>query len=550
MLAVNDAKMKEDAHEVRMELQNELIKLQRQYRLLEDDRKAYKDETEYTLKKQTNAINALLTEKTELMKDYNLVTQKWNHNYDKMNLQKLRSLLDEEDAVKKECSLESKKLKHLNKEVKQQVQKIEKGREGTGYFKEQELCKALIKHIRVLDNRLDQANIKFNSILAENSSFRQEIEFIAVQRARFSDLYKKLMKIYVQGVRARNKLVNISKSLYTVREEAEHRMNNLREKAERDLTHYNAELKDLLRIIDHDRKLRDFMTTKANELSEIYEQAVQGRRDKLLSANIRNLQSQVERYEDILEKLVKVSGYEDADAMVKKFVRIEDENFALFNYVNEQNIQWQQLENQIEEIKAEIELLSNFESSATSERKVILKELDARYQRVTGDVAEHDKLYKHDRKILEQAKKNIFNLFAKAGCNSQGISDLLGNSEITVENMVQFLSAVEQQTNLLIQVKLMLALKENNENDVAQLQTAWAKINTKVFKMPFFRPPSVTIDCHDTMLANHTLAGNHTPQPINENNQLKPKDENEVRMSASKSVLKLASTAGALGGLK
>ena len=42
----------------------------------------------------------------------------------------------------------------------------------------------------------------------------------------------------------------------------------LKEKADKDLQQHNAEMKELIRIIDHDRKLREFMNTKGKERQE------------------------------------------------------------------------------------------------------------------------------------------------------------------------------------------------------------------------------------------------------------------------------------------
>lgn len=41
----------------------------------------------------------------------------------------------------------------------------------------------------------------------------------------------------------------------------------LKEKAVKDLTQYNAEIKDLERLIAHECNLKEFMTTKCNERS-------------------------------------------------------------------------------------------------------------------------------------------------------------------------------------------------------------------------------------------------------------------------------------------
>lgn len=51
------------------------------------------------------------------------------------------------------------------------------------------------------------------------------------------------------------------------RADAQSKMISLKEKAVKDLTQYNAEIKDLERLIAHECNLKEFMTTKCNERS-------------------------------------------------------------------------------------------------------------------------------------------------------------------------------------------------------------------------------------------------------------------------------------------
>ena len=52
------------------------------------------------------------------------------------------------------------------------------------------------------------------------------------------------------------------------RDDAQQKMIILKEKADKDLQQHNAEMKELLRVIDHDRNLRDFMGIKGQERQE------------------------------------------------------------------------------------------------------------------------------------------------------------------------------------------------------------------------------------------------------------------------------------------
>lgn len=52
------------------------------------------------------------------------------------------------------------------------------------------------------------------------------------------------------------------------RDDAQAKMIILKEKSDKDVQQHNTEMKELVRIIDHDRKLKEFMGTKGQERQE------------------------------------------------------------------------------------------------------------------------------------------------------------------------------------------------------------------------------------------------------------------------------------------
>ena len=54
----------------------------------------------------------------------------------------------------------------------------------------------------------------------------------------------------------------------------------LKEKADKDLSQYNTELKELMRIIEHDRKLKEFMRIKSEERAEMMDGELSSQRKK------------------------------------------------------------------------------------------------------------------------------------------------------------------------------------------------------------------------------------------------------------------------------
>ena len=65
---------------------------------------------------------------------------------------------------------------------------------------------------------------------------------------------------------------------YDQRDDAQAKMMALKERNEKDLAQYSNEYKELMRIIDHDAKLKAFMNMKSQERSELEEEEAAKRR--------------------------------------------------------------------------------------------------------------------------------------------------------------------------------------------------------------------------------------------------------------------------------
>ena len=51
-----------------------------------------------------------------------------------------------------------------------------------------------------------------------------------------------------------------------------------------------------------------------------------------------------------MERIKEITGEDDVDALVRRFIATEDENFALFNYVNEQHNIIESLSEKIQQV--------------------------------------------------------------------------------------------------------------------------------------------------------------------------------------------------------
>jgi len=59
----------------------------------------------------------------------------------------------------------------------------------------------------------------------------------------------------------------------------------------------------------------------------------------------------VDSYKVAFERIREVTKEEDIDQIVRQFIEVEDENFALFNYVSDQNGRIEYLQDEIDEVQ-------------------------------------------------------------------------------------------------------------------------------------------------------------------------------------------------------
>ncbi|KAG8540602.1 hypothetical protein GDO81_018949, partial [Engystomops pustulosus] len=164
---------------------------------------------------------------------------------------------------------------------------------------------------------------KFNLQLSKNSKMREEIDILRIERSRFDQLYKRLEKELLQTRKEIGIVIDESSAAYDARDEAQTKMLQMKERAEKDLNQHTAEIKELQRIIDHDRRLKEFMGTKTQERS-ISEEVLDARRRREKEEQERKkrdpTEDTIETYEQAFQQIQSVTGEDDLDILVNKFI--------------------------------------------------------------------------------------------------------------------------------------------------------------------------------------------------------------------------------------
>jgi len=357
----------------------ELIRLQRQYRLMEGDRKTYCDSSKSFLAKQRESISKLQKENSMLHFELTLVERRLDYqekngirhkkaketiNKGEMNVKKYKALLERMQEV-------DLKIKNMRNEIdkkKDECSKASSIKQTTEYKQ---------RVISELENKLNKALIKFNQTLAINRKTRSLIDDLRGERACFDNLSRKYEKAINEQKRRMTEVIEASTTAYEMRLEAQNRISVLKEKTEKECQAFTQEMNEINRQLEHDQKLRQFMNTKSQEKSI----KTNNRKKKQGQFNeeesiFEMYNNSLNNYENIFNTIRKVTGIEDINEFVRTFNDIEDKNFSLFNYVSEISNEIEYSENEIQTLKEKIELLKKEEDENQEEKQKIIKQME------------------------------------------------------------------------------------------------------------------------------------------------------------------------------
>ena len=204
----------------------------------------------------------------------------------------------------------------------------------------------------------------------------------------------------------------------------------IKAQADKEQQAFEAEWRELGKLIEHDRKMKDFMKNRRKDqeaegkLGEMSMEEETKLRKKVIKGNWNIAKDKaaqqvsmekVQSYGEAFAKIQAATGITDIDELVTTFINAEDENFRLFNYVNELNQEIEKLEDQITDIKNEIEKYKGQGVNTDNQRKKILKDLEERLQKTEAKAEMYESKYAAAMKTVNALKEGIWKIYNKIG---------------------------------------------------------------------------------------------------------------------------------------
>ena len=387
-------------------------------------------------------------------------------------------LQDQASLFVKKIETEKKKIEELDRQIAEYQSKIMDQKSRVGGVNAAQTNNQLVrKQIKVLEGRLDKSLLKFNEVLAQNKVLRQKIDEYRRERVVFDSIYKKLERELHEKKREMNAVIEDSKNAYQARERSNNEMLSIKQHAVKEKNDFESDFKDLgelikqqqyqleqLRLKQFDRAQTDgdikFETGGLLENEKTNTITWQGSKDKMIAPlSLETIQS----YEEELSKIQVSTGIHDINELVTRFLEAEEQNFSLFNYVNDVNTEIERLEQSTAGMRNQIEKFRGQGASTDNQRKKTLRDLEDKLSKAKTKTDDYSQRYDRAVRTISQLKNGIHSIFTRIGAANTSVEEMLGSQGVTESNMMQYLGIIEQRTSEILQSYATSQQAQTNE---------------------------------------------------------------------------------------
>lgn len=450
--------------------QQELMQLQREYRHMELNRRAYAEESQSLLRKQQATIDKLRKDNESLKNEIALVLRSTNKTMSSLQLDTLQSLNEQGDTYAMSIDVEQKNIAILEEQIQIMRQKVLQQRRAMGGVNASKENHYMIeKQIRILENRLDKSLIKFNEAIAYNKKLRDNIDDLRRERVVFENVYRKMERELQDKKKQMAEIIELSNQSYEQRDTYQMEIAAIEQANRKEQEEFEEQMAALSSVMDNELQIpalgsslnsRKSLTRTGRgstsgsvgkegslEDSKEFSKSMRSLNGTGFDENA-NFRERAQNFEEAFNKIKSATGITDIDELVKTFIKNEEHNFSLFNYVNEQNNEIEKLEDQIQALKDEEMKFAQESGNDFNQHKQILKDLETKLQSSDAMAEKYEQRCHDNQRILESLKRGMQSIFSKIDFDSE---EGLTEPVVTDSNMVTLLGMIEKKTNQLLQ---------------------------------------------------------------------------------------------------
>ena len=476
---------------------DEFTKLQREFRHMELNRKSYADESYQVLRKQQATIAKLKAESDALKQELAMETRRKTMKPDQLaEAGRMHEEYDKYAAFVEEEKVEIARLDDEIVALKRKQIQLRKDMGGINAARENQAM--VQKQIKILENRLDQALVKFNQALAQNKSLRETIDDLRRERVVFDNIYRKLERELHEKKKQMANVIEVSNQAYEQRDNFQMEIAAIEQANRKEQDDFEAQMLELARLLETDLQIpapnltgtpagvitqpssskrlltsgdekpssskkpgTTPTTTTEKQQQQLLLPAPETPQQQQQAATLKEKQElqhgeeRVQNFEEAFNRIKTATGISSIDELVRTFIKNEDQNFSLFNYVNEQTNEIEKLEERIQQLKDEEAKYAQESGDDANQHKQIILDLEAKTKTTLDQAEKLEAKADEYQNILDQLKVVIARTYTKTERVDQrrkngGNNDMLAESTVTEANMLQYLAVIEERVNIII----------------------------------------------------------------------------------------------------
>jgi len=463
--------------------QSELLELQRQYRHMELNRRQYAEESQSLLRKQQATIDKLRKDNDGIKGEIAMIMRSSNRPMGPAQQENLQKLHDAGDRYANSIDNERKNIEIMEEQVAIMKQKLLHQRRAMGGVNASKDNHFMIeKQIRILENRLEKALVKFNEAIAHNKTLRDQIDDLRRERVVFESIYRKMERELHDRKQKMAEIIELSNQSYEQRDTYQMEVAAIEQANRKENEEFEEQMLELGRMLENELKLPAPGANRNNASGTIKGFAADEGTGKGWHGGQgdANSMERVQNFEEAFNKIKKATGISDVEELVRTFIKNEDHNFSLFNYVNEQNNEVEKYEEQIQALREEERKFAQESGDDVHQHKQILKELESKLASTESMSEKYEVRCQDLQRVVESLKRGLQSTYDKLdipAAEDEEINSstaLLQDAAVSETNMVHYLGVIEQKANRLLQVysevrAAQLILKQKGEEDAKNM---------------------------------------------------------------------------------
>lgn len=462
------------------------VRLQREYAFLEQNRRDFVKNSTNEITRQQKLLEQLKLENEQLSQELRVrVRQAPTSNVQRRTINKLR---DEAALFTHKCGDMEAGAEKAKRQAELLKMKILKQRHDMGGVNAAKENQAMVtKQMRILENRLEKALVKFNEALAHNKTRREGIDNLRRERVVFDNIYRKLEADLLETKQRMSAVIEDSTAAYETRDRMQKQARDIEAGMRRERNAFERRMTRLSQTLgDHQTANRDEMRRLRKEslrrqanstVGLIHGEGGDGAGGEASGAGSEpsspgrrgagggdTLEKRVAILKDGFASIQEATGIADVDELIADFREKEDRNYSQFNFVQEQQNEIEQIEEALADLKAEERTYSGqggegggaaspTGSGGAAQHKQLQRDLSVKVQHTSAGADKFERRSLEAAKILTAILTGINTLFDKIGCRAMPeCSDVLADGNVNESTLMQYLGMIEQRTNELLQL--------------------------------------------------------------------------------------------------